>query len=332
MELARSRWPFCVLPLVVGAACALALFAAPPFANLSDWVAALASPGADTPLALSLWEVRMPRLVLAATIGAGLAVGGLVMQTLSGNPLATPSILGVTNGAALGLVLAIAWIDRLTEGAAILAAFAGAAASALVIGLVGFARQSAVRGDALVVAGSILGAFAGSIVTAIVFFHSLQNELLGWTLGRLVHVDWLQARFAVPAVALGLWLAAVCAGRLEALRLGETTARELGVPVRRVRAAAVVSVILLTGGSVAAAGPVAYVGLIVPHLLRNARLTPHARLWACAALGATLTTTADLLARLTSGERLIPLGIWTAAMGASLFLSLSLRGPGERSA
>lgn len=328
MSSPSMRSPLALVALLL-VALTLALFATPPFASPAAWFAA-AFEGGDPALELSLLHVRLPRALLTATIGAGLAVGGLQMQTLSGNPLATPSILGVTNGAALGLVLAIACVARLTEATAILASFAGAALAAAIIGGVGFARQSAVQGEALVVAGSILGAFAGSIVTAIVFFNSLQNELLGWTLGRIVHVDWLQVRFTLPAVAAGLALAALTTGRLEALRLGETTARELGVPVRLVRGAVVVAVVLLTGASVAAAGPIAYVGLIVPHLLRGARLTPHRRLVACALLGATLTTTADLLARLTSGDRLVPLGIWTATMGSLLFFSLSLRGEGAR--
>ncbi|MBI1380295.1 MAG: iron chelate uptake ABC transporter family permease subunit [Planctomycetaceae bacterium] len=327
-HLGSARLPW-VAALCALLALALGILAAPPMVSPMRMWEALRSSDVDDPLRLSLEHVRLPRALLAATIGAGLSAGGLVMQMLSGNPLATPSVLGVSNGAALGLVAAVAWIDGASDAAVTGASFLGAAITSSAIALLAFASGSAVRGESLVVAGSILGAFCGSIVTAVVFFNSMQNEMLGWTLGRLVHVDWAQVTFALPAVSVGIVLAAACVGRLDTMRLGDTTARVLGVPVAAVRATAIAAIVLVTGGSVAAAGPVAYVGLIVPHVLRRARLRPGQRLVACAGLGAVLTSMADLLSRHVTGPRVVPLGIWTMSIGALFFFALALRGHGR---
>lgn len=290
------------------------------------WEALWAGPALDQGTdALLVWFGRLPRAVLAMLVGGALAVAGLLMQTLSRNPLATPSILGVGNGANLGLVIALVSIPGASELAIVIASFLGALGSALIIALIGVSTGTRMDGNRLVIGGSILASLLGSILTAIIFFNGMQNVLLSWTLGRLVHVDWVQVAFAAPAIAVGTLVAYVVIHKLEAFRLGGTTARGLGVPVVLVQVLTLGAVVLLAGASVATAGPVAFVGLMVPHLVRRRPgRSPLQRLILVALVGALMAGTADLLARVTSGDRLIPLGIWTMAMGSIFFFSISL--------
>lgn len=270
---------------------------------------------------------RLPRILLAMLVGSALAVAGLLMQTLSRNPLATPSVLGIGNGANLGLVLAIVSIPALSEPVAVAASFLGAVVSALIIGVMGFSGSTQLDRDRLIVGGTILATFEGSLVVGILFFNQMHNVMLGWTIGRLIHVDWFQLRFVTPMIGFGLLLAALLVERLEAFRLGMRTAQGLGISVGQVQTGVVLVVVLLAGGSVAAAGPVAFVGLIVPHLIRRSVFSrPRIRFLVCILGGAMLTVSADLLSRLTSQGRLIPMGIWTMSLGALFFMSLSFRG------
>jgi ABC-type Fe3+-siderophore transport system permease subunit len=274
---------------------------------------------------LIMREARLPRLLIALTVGSALAAAGLLTQTLFRNPLATPSVLGIGNAANLGLLLAVVLAPDLHESTAVMASFGGAAASALVIALMGAATQSKMDGDSLIVGGTMLAALEASLVVAILFFHGLSNTMLGWTLGRLTQVDWAQITLTLPPIALGLAAAFVLAPQLEAFLLGDALAASLGVRVPLVELGAMASIVVLAGAAVAAAGPVPYVGLIVPHIFTRKRVrSPRWRLAACLLGGALLTGFAELLARLTSQRQIIPLGIWTMAGGAAFFVALSL--------
>lgn len=324
---AISRAPEAVLALLLSGVLTLSLLAGDTWLSPPAFMRALVLESAESPASLVIWHARMPRVLLAMGIGAALSVAGLLMQTLSRNPLATPSILGIGNGAMLGLTTVILFVPTISEPVVIAASFAGAAVSAAMIIAMGFCQAASMDRNRIVIGGTILAALEGSVLTGVLFFHEMHNDLLGWTLGRLVHVDWAQALFVIPVLAVGLVLGLCLIPRLDAFQLGTTVATSLGVRVGMIQFGTLAAVVILAGGSVAAAGPVAFVGLIVPHVMRHwfAVLSPVRRLLACALAGAVLTCGADLLSRLTSDNRTIPLGIWTLVMGALFFLGMSFR-------
>jgi iron complex transport system permease protein len=282
-------------------------------------------PDADT--ALTITELRLPRVVLALLVGGALSAAGLLMQTVTRNPLATPSVLGVTNGAHLAWLLAIVFVPSLGPVGVLAATFGGAAAAAGVIGLMGLTSASRMDREYLVVGGSLMGALLGSVTVAIMFLSHMYAAILGWTMGGLIRVNWAQVLFVLPLLAAGMFMAVLMIRRLEALLLGDSIARSLGVRTGVYFLLAMVAVVLLAGGSVAAAGPVAYVGLVVPNILSR-RLIPGAmtRLLACVGGGAMLTCGADTLSRVLSSGKVIPMGIWTMSIGAAFFLAISVHG------
>ena len=159
------------------------------------------------------------------------------------------------------------------------------------------------------------------------FLSHMYAAILGWTMGGLIRVNWSQVMFVLPILTIGLFTAVALIRRLEALLLGDSVARSLGVHTGLYFLLAMAAVVLLAGGSVAAAGPVAYVGLVVPNILSR-RLIPNAmtRLLACIVGGAILTCGADMLSRLLSSGKVIPMGIWTMSIGAGFFLAISVYG------
>ena len=232
---------------------------------------------------------------------------------------------GIGNGAQLGLVLAVVLLRDVGEAEVIVASFLGALLSAGVIALMGFATSSGgLDRDRLVVGGTILAKLEGSVILGILFMNQMHNVLLGWTLGRLVHVDWIQVQWLLPALVFGLVVSVSLVHSLDAVLLGDQTAASLGVRVGILQSASVLTVVVLSGVSVAAAGPIPFVGLVVPNLITRARVpAPQLRLFYCAAGGALLAGFADVLSKLSSDRGLVPLGIWTMAMGSLFFLLLS---------
>jgi iron complex transport system permease protein len=290
------------------------------------WHALLGS-HTDPGVSLIVAEIRLPRVALALLVGGALATAGLIMQTVTRNPLATPSVLGVTNGAHLAMMLWLVFAPDYGQLGTMLAAFLGALLSAGMIGLMGLSSQTRMDREYLVVGGSMMGALMGSALIAVMFLCHMYGAIFGWTLGGLIRVDWIQIAFAFPLLGSGLLLAMAMIARLEALMLGSSVAKSLGVRTGVYYFVAMGTVVLLAGTSVAVAGPVAYVGLIVPNLLSRG-LIPAARtrLLACILGGALLTGCADTLSRAFSGGKVIPMGIWTMSIGAAFFLSLSVRG------
>lgn len=324
----RTRLVVCGAAL--GALCLASLWVGTTPLRPRDVVEGLLGRHANPDVTLIVRYGRLPRLVLSLTVGGALAAAGLLMQTLCRNPLATPAVLGIGNGANLGLLIAIIWQPNLGEPLAVLASFAGATLSAGAIALMGLSPPSRMDRDRLIIGGTILGALEGSLLIAILFLWGMNNVMLGWTLGRLVQVDWAQIVLTLPLIALALAGAMAVIRQLDSFQLGDAVAASLGVRVGLIRAGTLLVIVLLAGAAVAAAGPVPYVGLIVPHVFpRRQTPDPHARLLLCVLGGALLTGAAELLARLTSQRQLVPLGIWTMAAGAAFFLALSLTRRGQ---
>ena len=322
-----AGWPLAVgLCALAGLLAVVGVTIGPHPGSFGDCLTALVGGDGDATLAMAVRDVRLPRSLQSVLLGAALALAGLLSRTAANNRLATPSVLGVHNGANLGLLAALVLAPQLGELGIVGASFAGALAATLLV--LALASLPNVRRDPVrwLLVGVLLNRFEGGLATAILFAHGMQNAMLGWTVGRLVQVDWLQVALLAPALLLCVALSLFVVHGLDTLRLGEHVARGLGVRVGALRALTVGIIVLLAGAATAVAGPVAYVGLVVPNLITR-RLLPnaHARLLACAAGGAVATGAADALARLSSGDREVPLGLWTMLVGAAFFLAATMR-------
>lgn len=273
-----------------------------------------------------LWEIRAPRTAAAMVVGAALGLAGAVMQGLLRNPLADPGVLGVSGGAGLGAALAIAAGAAALPGAVEGAALAAALATGILLtGLAARFREP----ETLILFGVALSAFAGAL-TSLVFNFSPSPvtlaEVFAWLLGSVANRDWLDIGRELIPMGVGVLLCAYAARGLVMLTLGEETAALSGLPMGRLRAAAVAGASLLTGAAVAMAGIVGFVGLAAPHLVRSAAGgDPGKVLLPSALAGAILLVAADLAARLIPTDLELKLGVVTALFGAPLFALIAWR-------
>jgi iron complex transport system permease protein len=273
-----------------------------------------------------LWAIRAPRAATAAVVGAGLGLAGAALQGLLRNPLADPGVLGVSAssglGAALAIALGLAAIPGAIEGAALLGALVS---GVFVVALAARLRQP----EALILFGVALSAFAGAL-TALIFNLSPSpvslTEIMSWLLGSAENRDWSDVARALIPMAVGAALCGYAGRGLVMLTLGEETAAMSGLPMARLRAAAVAGASLLSGAAVAAAGVIGFVGLAAPHLVRRGvGDDPQAVLAPSAVAGALLLTLADLASRMLPTEQELKLGVVTALFGAPVFALIAWR-------
>ncbi len=285
--------------------------------------------GAESdPVATRVIElVRLPRVLLAALVGAGLAAAGAALQSLFRNPLAEPQLLGVSSGAAFGGVLGMLLVG---DGPAVVAGAMiwGLLALAAVFWLVG--HQSAGRGSAvlLVLAGIVVSGVFAAAVSLLKLLADPQNQLpaiVFWLMGSLANASHERMLLVLPCIALSLLLLYRLRFQLMALALGEEDARNLGVRVGPARWLILIAVGLITAASVAVCGVIAWVGLVVPHLVRMGVGSDHRNFMLNVMLaGAAYLVMVDTLSR-TVAEVEIPLGVLTALLGAPLFAVLIRR-------
>ncbi|MFD6444305.1 FecCD family ABC transporter permease [Promicromonospora sp. NPDC060204] len=276
----------------------------------------------------ALWTIRFPRVVMAALVGAALATAGAVMQGVFGNPLAEPGVVGVSSGAAVAasvtIVLGLTALGPWTTAAA---AFAGGlGATFLVYGLARSAGRTEVV--TLVLTGVAVNAVCGAGLALTTFLGDTQarEQIVFWQLGSFNGTRWAYVGVVAPLVLLGLVGALLLARRLDLLSLGERSARHLGVDVERLRVLSIVVVAVLTAAGVAFCGIIAFVGLVVPHLVRMAVGPAHRVLVPLSALGgAVLLLAADLVARTAVGYADLPIGMLTALVGGPFFFWLIRR-------
>lgn len=282
----------------------------------------------DSVIESTLWVVRFPRIAMAITVGAALAAAGAVMQAIFGNPLAEPGVVGVSSGAALGAATAIVLgLAAFGEGFIALPAFAGGLLATLLVYLVSRAngRTEVVT---LLLTGIAVNAFAGAGLAFVLFSASSANreQIIFWQLGSLGGSLWREV-LVVAAVAIpGVVVAALLGRRYDVLALGERNARHLGIDVERLRLISIVVVALLTGVAVAFVGIIAFVGLVVPHVVRMLLGPAHRTLIVASALGgAVLMVFADLLARTVVPGAELPIGLLTSLVGGPFFFFLLWR-------
>nr|WP_248199223.1 putative F420-0 ABC transporter permease subunit [Microbacterium invictum] len=272
-----------------------------------------------------VWELRMPRVLAAAAVGAGLALCGAIMQAVLRNPLADPYLLGLSSGASFGAVTVI--VLGFTVALPI-AAFAGALA-ALVATLALAGAVGRITSSRTILAGIAVSAVLGALTSLVIFWSATGDsyrEILSWLLGSLAGVTWPTAVIALVAIAvIGLPLLA-SAGALDAFAFGDRAAASLGIAVGRTRWVLLGATALLTGCLVAVSGSIGFIGLVVPHAVRLLVGARHRALLPLSLLtGAIFLVWADTLARTLFDPRELPVGVVTALIGAPLFAVLLLR-------
>ncbi|MBV7668379.1 iron ABC transporter permease [Streptomyces halstedii] len=275
-----------------------------------------------------LWNVRLPRVVLALLVGASLGCAGALMQGVFGNPLAEPGVIGISAGAAVGAVGSIALgLSFFGNWTITVCAFAAGLVTVL---LVYALSRSGGRTEVvtLILTGIAVNAFAGALIGLFIFFadNAQITQITFWQLGSLAQATWPKVLAVLPCAVLGLLVAPFYARKLDLLALGERPARHLGVDVERLRIVLVLVVALLTAAAVAVAGIITFVGLLVPHLLRMANGPGHRFLIPGSALGGALVLVAgDLAARTVADPAELPLGVLTALFGSPFFFWLLRR-------
>jgi len=313
--------------------------------NLQAWEAFLL--GSEMPdmetRSLIVWNIRLPRVLVAALVGMNLAVSGAIFQAVTRNELASPFILGVSSGAGLmillvlvvfaGVTLSIPYyfgtmILEISSLLPVIAAVGGIVAFLIVYAIAWKNGTSPVR---LVLAGVIVGTVFNSLQTGLFFFADdigVVQSAIAWTTGSLTGVDWEEVRTVLPWTVVALGLAVVSARQLNVLLLGERTASSLGMNVEKVRFALSAVAVLAAAASIAVAGIVGFVGLIVPHMVRNVVGSDYRRLIVgCLFAGPALMVAADVGARLGMSVLLgsdgqMPVGIVTGLLGGPYFLYL----------
>ncbi|MGW8434290.1 FecCD family ABC transporter permease [Nocardiopsis sp. NPDC055879] len=272
-----------------------------------------------------LWDVRLPRVVLAVMVGAALGSAGAMMQGIFGNPLAEPGVIGVSSGAAVGAIVVIfTGLTVLGHWTIIASAFVFGLLTTLFVYV--FARSGGrTEVVTLLLTGIAVNAIAGAAIGLMTNFSQDAEiqTITFWQLGSVSTATWSKVAAIAPCLLLGLSVIPFYARKLDLLSLGEGPARHLGVDVERMRLVIITAMALLTSAAVAFAGIVAFVGLVVPHIIRMVTGPGHRVLLPASALGGgLLLLAADLLARTAAAPAEIPLGVVTAALGGPFFFYL----------
>lgn len=310
------RWLLCLSVLML-LALLLSLCAGEQWISPGDWF----TPRGE----LFVWQIRLPRTLAVLLVGAALAISGAVMQALFENPLAEPGLLGVSNGAGVGLIAAVLLGQgQLPNWALGLCAIAGALIITLI--LLRFARRH-LSTSRLLLAGVALGIICSALMTWAIYFSTSVDlrQLMYWMMGGFGGVDWRQSWLMLALIHVLLWIC--CQSRpMNMLALGEISARQLGLPLWFWRNVLVAATGWMVGVSVALAGAIGFIGLVIPHILRLCGLTDHRVLLpGCALAGASALLLADIVARLALAAAELPIGVVTATLGAPVFIWLLLK-------
>lgn len=278
---------------------------------------------------LVMQQVRLPRLLAGLLTGAALAVAGAIIQAMTGNPLADPGLLGVNAGAAFAVVCGIAFLGVDAMAALVWLAVLGAALAAALVLALGSAGRSGASPVRLILAGVIVASFVGALTAAILVLDAqTQDVVRQWTVGSLRGRTLDVVLPLVPYVAFPMLLALVLSGQVTALSLGAEVAQSIGQAQTLWRLASVMLVVALAGVAVALAGPLGFVGLVVPHMVRLSVGADYRRILPVAALaGAALVVVADSLPR-AIWARDVPVGVSMALIGAPVFIWLARRRTG----
>ncbi|ENO15740.2 iron ABC transporter permease [Marinobacter nanhaiticus D15-8W] len=327
---------YAVLLAILLVAAVLALSSGAYPVAIEDLLKMMAGITPNDPTAeLVLWDIRMPRLLLGLLTGAVLAVSGALLQGLFRNPLADPGLIGVSSGAALAAVAVIvlggsglaSWTALAGRWSLPLAAFIGGSVTTLLAWRIA-SRQGQTSVALLLLAGIAINAIAGA-GTGLLTFYADDNALRSltfWTMGSLAHARWEDLWLAGPWMLITLIIAPLLARPLDAFLLGEPVAGHMGYSTAWVKRGAIALAALGVGAAVAVTGLIGFVGLVIPHLLRQIFGAGHRLLLpACALGGGALLVLADCLARVVVAPAELPIGLMMALLGGPFFLMLLMR-------
>jgi iron complex transport system permease protein len=290
-----------------------------------------AIPFADNSDAQIFFVARLPRIVAAALVGGSLALAGAIFQALLRNPLATPDTLGVSSGAALGAMLAIAFhFDFAIAGlsSVSLSSLAGAIGALAIVYMLATARRRGLSTTVLLLAGVTMTAFFSALTLFVQYMSDFADTFraVRWLMGALDVGSYTPLLAALPLMAIAFVMMAALPRPLDLISLGADAAAARGVNVQRAERLALVSASLVTGAAVSISGPVAFVGLVVPHIVRLVVGSDHRLVLPASALfGATFLIGCDLIARTMFAPIELPVGIVTAIIGGPFFLWLLVR-------
>ncbi|WP_243228929.1 iron ABC transporter permease [Microbacterium sp. CIAB417] len=289
--------------------------------TVDDVLGALA--GHDDTIAQAAIIKRIPRTVLAILIGAGLALSGATMQAVTRNPIADPGILGVTTGASLAVVIGIAFLGLSDANGYLLVAIVGAALAAAFVYTVGSLGRGGATPLKLALAGAATSAAFASLISAIMLPRvDLLQSFQSWQVGGVGGAEWPRIAMTAPVLAVGALICFACARGMNSLALGDDMAAGLGEHVFRTRLVSAIGAVILAGAATAIAGPIGFVGLVVPHMCRMLIGTDHRWLLPFSALaGSVLLLGSDIIGRVIApSSEEIQVGIITALVGAPFFI------------
>ncbi|MEV6106056.1 iron ABC transporter permease [Streptomyces sp. NPDC051940] len=272
-------------------------------------------------------SLRLPRTLIGVLVGAGLGVAGCVLQGITRNPIAEPGILGISQGASVGVVLAIAYAGVHSLTGYVWFAFAGAALASVAVYAIAAGGRGGATPVKLALGGAAVNALLVSVVSAVLTTRSAAlDEFRFWQVGSLAGRDAAVLGQIWPFLLVGLVLVLSVARGLDALALGEDVAKGLGQNVALVRAVAALGATVLTGAAVAAAGPIAFIGLAVPHVARAVVGTDHRWILAVSALlGPVVLLVSDTVGRVLFPPSEVPAGVMTALIGVPFLVTLVRR-------
>lgn len=327
----RSLWIAIVLIAVLCGASMLSLYIGARYISVDEIIKSFVNYDSNSIGELLIQTLRWPRLLAAFIVGISFTVSGALMQGVTNNPMASPSILGINAGASFGLAIAMIIVPAASLNVSILFAFLGAA---LATGVILFLAKR-VGGKAtpvyLALAGTAIGAVFTAVTQMLVVFFEVAQDLSYWTAGGISGIRMEQVFLVLPWTMIGLLIAISISKSVTLLSFGEEVAIGLGSNLDRVRAFAGVTVLILSGSAVALAGPIGFVGLITPHIVRKMVGIDYRRVIPFSALvGTVIVVVADVLTRLVNPPYETPLGAITAIIGVPFFIYLANRRGGGR--
>ncbi|ANU20236.1 ABC transporter permease [Planococcus plakortidis] len=288
------------------------------------------NPSSDEAAANILWNIRMPRVVLAGLVGAALAIAGAAFQGLLKNPLADPYTLGVSSGAAVGAVMTLFFgISIPFLGLFTLPVISMIGALITMLAVMGFARlvDRSMKMETVILTGIIFSSFLGSIMSLMIALTGEElRQIIGWLLGSVSMRGWPYVQMALPFVLAGSFVLWLYRRELNAMLFGEERAQHLGVDVKRSKMAILIGGSVLTGTAVAVSGTIGFVGLVVPHMTRLVWGSDHRHVLPLSFInGAALLIICDLVARTIISPTELPIGVITAFIGAPVFAFIFFR-------
>lgn len=269
-------------------------------------------------------ELRLPRALAGALIGAAFAVAGAIMQGMTRNPIADTGLLGINSGAGLALVLVFAFTPWLPFEYIILFSFIGAGAGALLVYGIAYMSKGGMSPLKLVLAGAVVGSLVTGISQALSLLFQINYDLAFWSAGGISTAEWFQVSVMLPWIAAGLLVAMIISRSITVLSLGEEVASGLGQRTRLVKGIGTAVVMVLVGSAVSTVGGVGFIGLIVPHIVRFLVGVDYRWIIPCSAVvGGVIVIFADIAAKLVAAPYETPLGAIIAVIGVPFFLYLA---------